>query len=173
MVLRYVASTTASDRNGVTMGARGVLKLPAHLRAVPTESDAPTTVADRAKPVAPDRPKTLPASLNAMWDEITGSLDELGLLTRCDAPALELALRHYAAAVHASDELADLGSVAVEDDKNKRLMKHPAHQVFRDHSTAFLEFAKQLGLTFVARARTVAPKEPEGGEQSNPFAASG
>lgn len=155
------------------MGARGQLKLPSHLRAVPADSDAPATVADRIKPIAPDRPKTLPASLYSMWDEIVGALDELGLLTRADAPALELALRHYSAALKASDELVDLSSMAVMDDKNDRLMKHPAHQVFKDHSTAFLEFAKQLGLTFVARARTVAPKEPEGGDQKNPFAASG
>ena len=41
-------------------------------------------------------------------------------------------------------------------------MKNPASQVFRDHSTAFLEFAKQLGLSFAAPARTTATKEEDG-----------
>jgi phage terminase small subunit len=56
----------------------------------------------------------------------------------------------------------------LHDDKNERDMKNPASQVFRDHSTAFLEFAKQLGLSFVSRARVTMSKGES--DDGNPFA---
>lgn len=100
---------------------------------------------------------------------MVSALDEAGLLARCDGPALELALRHYKAAVQASDELSAAGSVTVEDRQQGRQAKHPADQTFRGQSLAFLEFAKQLGLTFVSRARTQIPDTPQPGT-TNPFA---
>lgn len=155
------------------MGARGVLKLPPHLRPVDGgQSDAPPTLAEAAAPVAPQKPDDLPTAVSDAWDVIVPALDEAGVLARCDGPALELALRHYVTAVAASDDV--IAEPRLWDEKNGRPMKNPSSQVFRDHSTAFLEYAKQLGLTFVSRAR--APR-PEGtnadGAANNPFAAHG
>ncbi|MFB7900026.1 P27 family phage terminase small subunit [Streptomyces xiamenensis] len=153
------------------MGERGKLKLPPHLRAVDGgQSDAPATLADAAAPVAPEKPGGLPDSVSAAWDVIVPALDEVGVLARCDGPALELALRHYVTAVAASDDV--ISSPRLYDDKNERPMKNPSSQVFRDHSSAFLEYAKQLGLTFVSRARAPRPDEGAGGAD-NPFAAHG
>lgn len=76
-------------------------------------------------------------------------------------------MRHYAAAVKASNALMRT-PVTQKDNKNDRAMKNPASQVFRDHSTAFLEFAKQLGLTFVSRARV--DLGDKGATDGNPFA---
>src|SRR5690606_22727927 len=154
------------------MGERGKLKLPPHLRAVDGDaSDAPGTLAEAVKPVAPSKPEGLPDAVSVAWDEIVPALDEVGVLARCDGPALELALRHYVTAVAASDDV--IAEPRLYDDKNERPMKNPSSQVFRDHSTAFLEYAKQLGLTFVSRAR--APRPDEGGADAtnNPFAANG
>jgi P27 family predicted phage terminase small subunit len=153
------------------MGQRGVLKLPAHLRAVDgAQSDAPATLAEAVAPSAPNKPD-LPEAVSKAWDEIVPALDEVGILARCDGPALELALRHYVAAVAASDDV--IAEPRMYDDKNGRPMKNPSSQVFRDHSTAFLEFAKQLGLTFVSRARAPRPEEAGGSGEANPFAANG
>lgn len=155
------------------MGERGVLKLPSHLKAVDGgQSDAPATLADATKPVAPEKPIGLPDPVSAAWDLIVPALDEVGVLARCDGPALELALRHYVAAVAASNDV--ISDPRLYDDKNDRPMKNPSSQVFRDHSTAFLEYAKQLGLTFVSRARAPRPEGAGGdGSASNPFAAHG
>lgn len=154
------------------MGARGPLKAEATgLRLVrpdgAAKAAAETTGATVIKPQRPDLPSDLPKRLHPLWDDIVGSLDDAGMIARCDGPALALALRHYDAAVRASNALGN-SAVVQEDKKNQRSMKNPASQVFRDHSTAFLEFAKQLGLTFVARARTPI-NEPEG-TNDNPFA---
>ena len=154
-------------------GERGPLKLPNHLRSVPAVDAAPESVADVVRPVMPAKPAGLPASVSQLWDELGAALDDNGLIASCDGPTLELALRHYEVARKAADELLAAAAVQVRDDKNNRLMKHPASQVFRDHSTAYLEFAKQLGMTFVARARTPVKGGGEGGGEDNPFGATG
>lgn len=152
------------------MGARGVLKLPNHLQPVPARNAKPQTAADTAKPVMPAKPDGLPGRVSELWDEVGAALDDNGLIASCDGPTLELALRHYVAAVAASNDLAE--TPRLYDDKNQRPMKNPSSQVFRDHSSAFLEYAKQLGMSFAARAR-IPVRESEGGGEENPFAAAG
>lgn len=151
------------------MGARGPLKLvaPSPDPTVAPKPGGPDTAASMMTPSAPDKPERLPEEVSELWDTIVDSLDKAGMIARCDGPTMELALRHFVAARVASDEII-YGSATMHDDKNDRPMKNPASQVFRDHSTAYLEFAKQLGLTFVARART--PIKTTGdGDSDNPF----
>lgn len=150
------------------MGARGTLKLPSHLRPVNDTTKA-GTLAETVTKAAPEKPEGLTDDEVSLWDELVGALDGAGLLAKSDGPALHLAIRHYLAALRASDELLAGPAAVVDPHHDDRLAKNPASQVFRDHSTAFLEFAKQLGMTFVSRARTVAPKEASG-SGSNPFA---
>ena len=154
------------------MGARGPLKLPPTLRVVHPGEQADATAHTAMQPARPERPKGLPVELHALWDEIVDDLDKAGLIARCDGPALELALRHFLAARRASNVL--MRQALVQDDRaHGRKVKHPASQVFKDHSAAFLEFAKQLGLTFVARARVPLDDKGAGGNDGNPFASSG
>ena len=153
------------------MGARGPvseLKLPPKLRLVTDKTPDGSSANALVKPTAPEMPADLPERLRDLWSHLVRELDDAGLISAVDGPTLELALRHYAAAVAASDDLFEHGST-MYDNKNEREMKNPASQVFRDHSTAFLEFAKQLGLSFTARARTTVAKEADDGS-SNPFA---
>ena len=152
------------------MGARGPLKLPPYLQPVREGEVSEQTAQAVIKPSRPVRPRGLPVELHPLWDEIVDALDNAGLIASCDGPTLELALRHYLVARRASNALMRQ-AVTQEDRKNKRTMKHPASQVFRDHSTAFLEYAKQLGLTFVARARTPIDDKGAGANGGNPFAA--
>lgn len=156
------------------MGARGPLKIPSHLTAVPNATDS---ASDRTEVTAaaavgagrPEKPKSMPAAASRMWDQIVDDLEDSGLLAKCDAATLELALRHYALAVRASNSIMR-ASVVQKDHKNKREMKHPASQVFHAHSSAFLEYAKQLGLTFVSRARTPFGDQEGGAGDGSPFA---
>lgn len=147
------------------------LKLPPALRGIRDTETVAETMNSKLAATRPEKPTGLPEAASVVWDSLAEKLDDAGLLAAVDGPTLELAIRHYLAAVQASDELLG-SSVTLHDEKNARDMKNPASQVFRDHSTAFLEFAKQLGLSFVARARTAVPKgEADAG--SNPFASNG
>jgi P27 family predicted phage terminase small subunit len=143
------------------------LKLPPALSAVRPGVKSVETMHSKLSVSKPVKPEGMPESLSVLWDSTVDSLDEAGLITAVDGPTLELALRHYLAAVAASDDLLEHGST-LHDDKNERDMKNPASQVFRDHSTAFLEFAKQLGLSFVSRARVTMAKGDA--DDGNPFA---
>ena len=151
------------------------LKLPPNLRvaSVDGEKISPeSTAATQFRADRPVKPEDLPESLCEIWDDIVGTLDEAGLLSKVDGPAISLALRHYMAAVQASEKVFEDGPM-LWDEKNQRDMKNPASVVFTQQSTAFLEYAKQLGLTFVSRARTPARQGDDGGQESNPFAISG
>lgn len=149
------------------MGARGALKLPQHLQAVP-DANAKATAADQVQPLAPNKPPAVAGSeaLSELWDLIVPQLDAAGLVAVSDGPAIEMALRHFLVARRASDELA-AGPMKVRDDKNGRDMKNPAEAVFRAESEMFLKYAQQLGMTFVSRARTPATKGE--GDGPNPF----
>lgn len=150
------------------MGARGKLKIAPHLTAVSTEGTAAASV----QPVAPNKPGPVSEDpeLSDLWDIIVPTLDDAGLVSPSDGPAIEMALRHFRAARVASDELAG-GPVKMRDEKNGRDMKNPAEVVFRSESEMFLKYAQQLGMTFVSRARTPAARGDDDGV--NPFAASG
>lgn len=152
------------------MGARGALKLANPLSSV--EDTIRGTAAAQVPAQAPDKPSAVAENeeLSALWDDVVGVLDKAGLISPSDAPALELALRHFLAARAASDQLLAEGPVE-EDRKNERRMKNPAEVVFRSESIAFLEYAKQLGMTFASRARISTGEG--GGADGNPFSSVG
>lgn len=156
------------------MGARGPLKIPPHIALVKGGAAGadPTSVASQVPRLAPAKPNSVVGNpeLSELWDEIVPELDRTGLLAPSDGPAVELALRHYLMARKASDEVT---SVSVETDPDHGGMKkHPAEAVFRLESAMFLQYATQLGMTFVSRARTPAAKGADDGDV-NPFAVSG
>lgn len=150
------------------------MKLPRHLN--PVASAAPAgSLAETVRPHAPDRPFGFPvddAELSALWDELVPVLDEAGVLAKCDGPTIELALRHFLAARRASDAMLTGDVVIPDPGHGQGLKKNPAGAEFRSQSALFLEFAKQMGMSFAARARVSVKQEPEGGE-SNPFAVGG
>lgn len=133
--------------------------------ALPTR--AAPTVAEKTVAKRPTKPSHMPAAASRMWDQIVDELEEAGLIAAFDAPTLDLALRHYALAVKASNSVMR-SSVVREDKKNQRTMKHPAATVFAQHSAAFQEYSKLLGLNFSARARL--PIAEMGSDSDSPFA---
>lgn len=145
------------------MGARGTLKLASHLQTV----DTTATAAADVPALAPSKPEAVSedSDLSQLWDDIVPELDQAGLVTVCDAAAIELALRHFLLARKASESVG--AEVAVRDHTHGGLKKNPAEAVFRAESEMFLRYAQQLGMTFVSRARTSVAKGGDG--EPNPF----
>lgn len=149
-------------------GSRGPLSQPRGLKIVKTDAPLePETLADEVVLGAPAKPEDMfPAEIK-LWDTLVPQLEDLGLVTTVDGLTIDLALRHYLAALQASAELEESQTVAILDDKNGRMQKHPADAVFRLHSEMYLKYAGQLGMTYVSRARLAA--RGTGGETENPF----
>lgn len=150
------------------MGTRGPLPDLKLMSVADPAGPAPdaTTMAERTKAKRPEKPPHMPAAASRMWDQIVDELEEAGLIAAFDAPTLDLALRHYALAVKASNSVMR-AAVVQHDKKNNRTMKHPAATVFAQHSAAFIEYSKLLGLNFSARARL--PIAEMGADNDSPF----
>ena len=149
-------------------------RLPARLRIVPDEQEPQQdTVAARAPLGTPTKPDWIEKNkrLSELWDDIVGTLGETGLLTKADGAALEIALMHWASAYQAGSKLLEDGPVN-DDMRNGRKQKNPASTILAMQSRSFLDYAKQLGLTFVARARIDMPESAveEDYGKNNPFA---
>lgn len=156
------------------MGERGPSKIPKHLQAVPDGAD---TAADRIAREAPEQPWGFPPDdrdLVELWDETIPNLDDAGLLARCDGMVVELMLQHFLMARRAAAALFR-GDVVVEDPAHgpEAVKKNPAGAEMRAQSLMFLEYAKQLGMSFASRARIPVKDRSDGDGQPNPFAPTG
>lgn len=154
-------------------GSRGAIAQSAHLKlaagaTTPEGDEVPLSAAATVPSKRPEMPTGMTLAEQRAWEQLADALAEAGLIAACDGYTLELAVRHYCAAVAAHKNLKRNGPT-IYDDKNKRYAKNPASQLFREHSQMYAEYAKLLGLAFAARARI--PVAPEGGESgsSNPF----
>lgn len=149
----------------INMGARGKLKLPSHLSVVEPDDDGTLTAADATPLGEPDHPAGWQdvdeATLAELWNQYVAELGDAQLLAKVDGMTLELALRHFLAARQASDALAD-GEVLVQD-RDGGQKKNPAGAEFRQQSALFLEYAKQMGMSFAARAR-IDLRRPDDGQ---------
>ena len=144
------------------MGERGPMKL----RIVSETGEDDGTAQSRIPIEPPERPLGLPAEVDELWDDVVDTLTNAGLVTKADSLTLEMALRHFAIARKSSNALIEDGTT-VPDPVHGGVKKAPGAQVFKDNSAAFLEYAKQLGLSFAARTRITMPKE--GGDNADAF----
>jgi P27 family predicted phage terminase small subunit len=146
------------------MGARGPLpqlQVVRDHRGNPGHRTTAETVKAAPLPL-PVCPSWLPPTAKTQWRRMTEALE--GLAVAADGPALALALEHWSAARAAAESLRKNGPM-VWDEAHERHAKNPASQVFRDHSSMFLEYAKQLGMTVAARVRMpLRPEETDGGD---------
>ena len=147
------------------MGTRGPLKKAPALSVVPvnTAGTAAALVKPRA-PQKPDRVKKDPV-MSQVWDEIVPNLDSAGMVAPMDAPALEMFVRHVASAIRANDAIEDYGVYKLDGSTSVS----PEVRAWISESKMVLEYAKQFGLTFASRARTVTTPDESSG--TNPFAA--
>lgn len=154
------------------MGQRGPLKLPTHLRAV-NDTKLAETAAEDVPREAPEKPKAVldDPQLEELWDSIVPELDRAGLISKVDGMAIVQMLRHYVISGEAMRVVSDESVVVKDAAIAGGMKKHPAEQVLRSESEMFLRYAQQLGMTFVARARTPSVKASDDGGEANPFAA--
>lgn len=102
------------------------------------------------------------------WATLVPMLEDAlpdGALSLLDVPALGLMLEHHAIAVAAAESMrtpaGDLETVTADEAHRDRLRKTPASQVMRDHGKAFVELAREYGLT--VRSRSALDREALGG----------
>jgi P27 family predicted phage terminase small subunit len=112
--------------------------------------------ADR-EPVKLKAPAWLSPSGRAAFRRVAVFLedDAPDWLAEVDADALGLAVEHLAVAVAASRAMRGSGGhyaiIDVDAGHGGRRRKHPAHQVFREATAAYLAVIRELGLTPRAR----------------------
>jgi P27 family predicted phage terminase small subunit len=94
-----------------------------------------------------------------LWNRLAPHLSEMGLFSELDRQALEMLCLHYAYAYKAEKGLRSQGLMATGS--MGQLVKHPLHQVFMDHSKAFLRYATEFGMT----PSSLASLLPAGGEE--------
>lgn len=103
-------------------------------------------------------PDWLSTEAKALWRAVVPILDDAypETLSAIDVPALGLMLEHHAIARAAAESMRDeeggLKVLEVDEAHRDRLRKSPASQVMRDHGKAFLELARDFGLTLRGRA---------------------
>jgi P27 family predicted phage terminase small subunit len=155
------------------MGTRGPLKVPAHLAAVPDPSAEPESVQDLSPHEAPAKPDSVrqDEELSQLWDEIVEPLNRTGFLSPGDGPVLETLCRHMIMLRRMYDDL-ELNGLMIPSPHDDYLVKNPLLQNFGMSSDRIMEIAKQLGMTWMTRARTPLQEKPSSGD-GNPFAATG
>lgn len=118
-----------------------------------------------AHPVVPRRKVASPSGLDAagkrLFRSLVADLEPAGLFSAPDAEALELYVMAVQIARKAGADMLAASSLTIEDEKNKRLAKHPLAQVFRDNASTALMIGTKLGVTPAARLRMNLAVEPE------------
>lgn len=128
----------------------------------PIRPETPTEAPPRARrtrsaPLGP-APAWLSAPGKLLWRSLVPAIDEAfpELLGPLDKPSVALMVEHLAIAQAAAGEMRGPGNIpttAVKDENHGGTKKAPSSQVMRDHGRAFLDLARDYGLTLGARAR--------------------
>lgn len=130
----------------------------------PGAASAASTTSPATGPTAPPAhnlktpPSWLSAPAKLAWRRLIPALDETypELISTLDVPALGLMVEHLAIAQTAATEMRTKGNVpaatVVPDTAHGGTKKAPASQIMRDHGKAFLELAREYGLTLRGRA---------------------
>ena len=93
----------------------------------------------------------LPADAARLWRTLAPLLDEMGVLSDSDLPALEMLCLHYAAARKGWDELDKKGPTVIG--ALGGVKGNPAAAIFRQNSLAFKSYLTEFGLTPSSRVR--------------------
>lgn len=137
-------------RNGV------VVRMPERSSSAGSSSPArPSSRSSSSERLAP--PDWLTSSGKAAFRRIVRhyEADAPGWLTAVDVELLGLCVEHLAVAKAASKAMRKGGTYAVvgiDEAHGNRQRKTPAHQVFREATSAYVALARELGLTPKARA---------------------
>jgi len=127
------------------------------LRGTQRKSRKPPTLKVSAK--MPRKPAWLDAKAAGFWDIVAPQLVREGLLSPLFASTFALLCQSWSMYLDAQSEIAENGLTIRSSHGN--LKPHPALAIARRERSAFLELAKQFGLTVLARQaiRTEKPKK--------------
>ena len=132
------------------MGARGQLKLvDEEIAAVTLKGSMAEKLRGATHLEKPDGIRSN-ERMEEIWDWIVPKLVTAGLAHEMDSLTVELAVRHYVHAIDASDRLLKEDILLPGRNEDKR---NPLETVFRNESMSFLQYVKQLGLSFGSRVR--------------------
>ncbi|HEV8340595.1 MAG TPA: phage terminase small subunit P27 family [bacterium] len=95
----------------------------------------------------------------AKWRELEPKLRHHQMVTELDVDLLATACMYWGIYVEAYHAVTEAGVTA--QNRQGRMVKHPALQVLRDHSAAFRECLARLGMTPVDRGRLDVPEDAD------------
>jgi len=108
----------------------------------------------------PKRGAILPSELNAtaakFIERVRPVLDDTGILTDADIPALEMMANHYALAWRAAQIVNEQGLIVI--DAFGSVHKHPMLQVMKDNSALLRAYMGEFGMTPSSRTRLQVPE---------------
>lgn len=113
------------------------------------------------------------AELRSAYADILPDLRQAGLVTGIDGPVLEALLMSQIVARKAYEHIRENGVVLEEErigtggNPFTQTIKNPSEQILRAHSNMMLIHAKNLGMTWMSRARTESPQNAA--DDDNPF----
>lgn len=111
----------------------------------------------------PKRGAILPSELNAkaakFIERVRPVLDDTGILTDADIPALEMMANHYALAWRAAQIVNEQGLTVT--DAFGSVHKHPMLQVMKDNSALLRAYMGEFGMTPSSRTRLQVPEQQE------------
>jgi P27 family predicted phage terminase small subunit len=98
-----------------------------------------------------DPPRGLPREGKRFWENYASRLEELGLISALDRPALERLCVLHALLKGAEQEI--LASGLVVDDKKGSIKRHPAAMIYLSLIKEYTAFLKSFGMVPAARQK--------------------
>lgn len=114
----------------------------------------------------PDCPDHIYGDAKKEWDRITGSLLEMGVLSRHDGPALEMYCTSYAEMLQARAGIKKIGMLIKT--QSGYPIKNPLITIANEAERKCLRILTEFGLTPASRSKVSTNKKPE--TKKNKFA---
>jgi P27 family predicted phage terminase small subunit len=114
----------------------------------------------------PACPSHIKGEARAEWDRICDELDQMGLLTTADRPALALYCSAWGRWIEAEAKVAELG-LLVSAPKTKTPMGNPYLSISNKAHEQMLKLLTEYGLTASSRTRIRINRPDDAGDNSN------
>lgn len=113
----------------------------------------------RARPIVGTPPRGLPKEARKLWKEYAGTLQELGLASELDRPALERLCILHARLKALEAELAEAALVVKGTYGTQK--KDPRITIYLQLLREYREYLRAFGMTPAARQKLITTKRPE------------
>lgn len=110
----------------------------------------------KLRPEAPKCPSYLPAEGKQIWNQVVAELNPKGVLATVDGPSLEAYCMSLVVFRKAARQLTK--SILRSGRRSGEIRKHPAAQIMRESAQLVKAFAREFGLTPLARESLSVPE---------------